>query len=908
MPFKSICNGAVLSLLGKYWRLFILLHIAVLGVIPNALATHNRAGEIIYKHITGFTYEVTIVTYTKASSVAADRDSLEIIWGDNTSDTLARTNGNGNGVVIGNDIKLNLYTGTHTYPALGTYVVTVTDPNRIAGILNINGGNSVNEPFYLEDSLKILEPAFYGYNNSPILLNPPIDFANVHVPYFHNPNAYDPDGDSLTFEFIVPRKASNVPVANYVDPNEVLGTPPGQTFTINSQTGEVEWNAPWFVGIYNFAILIKEYRSGVCIGTMVRDMEVLVDSVNNSPPVVAELHDTCVIAGTQLVLNITATDPDNNQTVTLYSNGGPYEVGINPATFEQTAGVQLAEGTFTWNTVCDHVRPQFYQVIFKAEDSYAVPLVDSKNWLITVVAPPPENVTAVPVANDILLNWLNPYACSSAQKFIGFSVWRREGSNPFTPDTCQVGLEGQGYTKIAERLLAYTYLDQDVDRGKLYCYRILAEFADKALSQNVEIYYNNVYSLASNEACSQLQKSIPVITNVSVETTSTTTGQLFLQWSKPLATDLDTLQHPAPYKYVLFRSEGFPGAAAMQRFDSIDAASFAALIDTNFSQGGLNTAEKPFTFKIEFYAATEYLGETESASSIYLTAVGSDNQMQLSWREEVPWLNDSYVIYRKNSQGVFDSIGTSTTQSYVDQPLPNDVEQCYLIKSRGSYSAPGFINPIINYSQEQCAVPVDSVAPCPPVLEVYNICNTPDFSQEGFANELIWTYPDPTCAHDLYYFLIYYSPSSGAAFELIDTVTDLSSFSYTHQLTNGVAGCYVVTAADSNNNVSGPSNMVCLDNCPVYVLPNVFTPNADGSNDVYHPFLPIRFIDRVEMKVFDQWGVQVFQTNDPMINWNGNDQRSGTESATGTYYYVCDIYSSGLKVGTTLSGYIHLFR
>jgi len=83
--------------------------------------------------------------------------------GDGVIDTIPRTNGGGHGVVLSPaslDIKYNEYTGTHTFPGLGTFVVSITDPNRIAGIKNINGGNSVNEPFYVEDSLKILDPAF----------------------------------------------------------------------------------------------------------------------------------------------------------------------------------------------------------------------------------------------------------------------------------------------------------------------------------------------------------------------------------------------------------------------------------------------------------------------------------------------------------------------------------------------------------------------------------------------------------------------------------------------------------------------------------------------------------------------------------------------------------------------------
>ncbi|MEZ5198443.1 MAG: hypothetical protein R2764_19280 [Bacteroidales bacterium] len=55
----------------------------------NAFATHERAGEIIYKHIDELTYEVTIITYTYAPSLA-DRKELEIMWGDETSSILPR--------------------------------------------------------------------------------------------------------------------------------------------------------------------------------------------------------------------------------------------------------------------------------------------------------------------------------------------------------------------------------------------------------------------------------------------------------------------------------------------------------------------------------------------------------------------------------------------------------------------------------------------------------------------------------------------------------------------------------------------------------------------------------------------------------------------------------------------------
>jgi len=49
----------------------------------EAQATHNRAGEITYEILDtpdGLTIRATITTYTKASSIAADRDTLDICW------------------------------------------------------------------------------------------------------------------------------------------------------------------------------------------------------------------------------------------------------------------------------------------------------------------------------------------------------------------------------------------------------------------------------------------------------------------------------------------------------------------------------------------------------------------------------------------------------------------------------------------------------------------------------------------------------------------------------------------------------------------------------------------------------------------------------------------------------------
>ena len=97
-------------------------------------ATHQRAGEISFKYISGLTYEVTIVTYSYAPS-PADRYELEINWGDNTLTVLPRSNGELTGLgyfgeIIGPDLKKNLYIGIHTFPGAATYKISLEDPNR----------------------------------------------------------------------------------------------------------------------------------------------------------------------------------------------------------------------------------------------------------------------------------------------------------------------------------------------------------------------------------------------------------------------------------------------------------------------------------------------------------------------------------------------------------------------------------------------------------------------------------------------------------------------------------------------------------------------------------------------------------------------------------------------------------
>ena len=150
------------------------------------------------------------------------------------------------------------------------------------------------------------------------------------------------------------------------------------------------------------------------------------------------------------------------------------------------------------------------------------------------------------------------------------------------------------------------------------------------------------------------------------------------------------------------------------------------------------------------------------------------------------------------------------------------------------------------------------------------------------------------CADDVTAYNLYFAPFSGDSLELLTSFISTSEFDTTfiHGDRGSIAGCYYVTAIDSIPylNESLPSNMVCIDNCDgYYELPNVFTPSGDGINDLYHPFLPYKFVESIHLQVFNRWGTLVYETTNAQIDWDGTFLGNGEPLSDGVYFYVCDI-------------------
>jgi len=864
-------------------RIFFLILFSAL-FIAESYATHNRAGEITYTCVNAETntYQIRIVTYTYTPSMA-DRPELEISWGgDEGTGVIQRTSI----TYLDNDIKENIYdgpSGIHSYTGPGVYMISLEDPNRNGGIINIPG--SVDIPFYIETML-VINP-YLGCNNSPVLLNPPIDNACWGQIYIHNPGAYDQDGDSLAYHLAICKGEGGLNIPTYFYP------PASNSFTLDPNTGDLVWDTPTMLGEFNVAFLIDEYRNGIQIGSVRRDMQIKVVECNNQPPVITNVIDTCVEAGTNLSFTVSASDPDNNS-ITLSGTGGP-KFEIPAATFATTSAVGSVSSVFSWQTTCAQVQNQPYQMNFKAMDNgVPVHLVDFESVQITVVCPSPKNLTATPFGNTIHLNW-DQVVCSNADRY---KIYRRNGFYGYTAGYCETGVPAYtGYTFLDEvtNVTTLNYTDNDHGAGLIqgndYCYMVIAYFIDGA------------ESYASNEACATLIKDVPVITNVSVSNTDLVNGAIDLAWSKP--TEFDIVIAPGPYQYKIYRSDTSTFAGSIYIGSTID------INDTTFIDTIFNTKSKRYFYKIEFWnytplpADTFLIGTTHKASSIFLTLTPSDNQLLLIWNESVPWTNDSHTIYRYNDITlVYDSIGISYTQSFADTGLINGHNYCYFIKSTGHYSAPGFIDPIINLSQIICGTPIDKTPPCAPDLKVIPDC-------DAVANRLIWTNPNHYCCNDAIKYNIYYSPTNANNLELIYTTNNMNDTTFIHTGLSSVAGCYAVTAVDSFFNESPVTNTICvdIDSCNLYHLPNVFTPNGDGSNDIFGPF-PYDFVESVKMIIYNRWGEIVFKTDNPDINWDGKNYLTKLDCSDGVYYYICDVYEIRLVglVKRNIHGFVHLIR
>lgn len=86
---------------------------------------------------------------------------------------------------------------------------------------------------------------------------------------------------------------------------------------------------------------------------------------------------------------------------------------------------------------------------------------------------------------------------------------------------------------------------------------------------------------------------------------------------------------------------------------------------------------------------------------------------------------------------------------------------------------------------------------------------------------------------------------------------------------------------------------------PIIHVPNVFTPNGDGNNDVF--FIDTEFVEELDLLIFNRWGNTLYQSSSINHGWDG--LQNGNEASEGVYFFR---YKAVGINGSVVEGHGHL--
>ena len=144
-------------------------------------------------------------------------------------------------------------------------------------------------------------------------------------------------------------------------------------------------------------------------------------------------------------------------------------------------------------------------------------------------------------------------------------------------------------------------------------------------------------------------------------------------------------------------------------------------------------------------------------------------------------------------------------------------------------------------------------------------CVTRDSIAVGFnpSPERIAPYHFITCLDEKPGYVILDAGNAGAQF-------NWSSGESTQVIHADTYGTYLVEVTNVYN-CSMQDSLEITEYCPsTLYMPNTFTPNGDGLNDI---FIPVgKNISTMRLMIFDRWGGVVFESNDTTVGWDGTYQ------------------------------------
>jgi large repetitive protein len=313
------------------------------GLQNEVFATHAAGSDIKYRCLGGNQYEIEVTFYRDCGGVA-EPGNITINYksangNHNLNVTANKVAGSSNGLEITvpcatsasscnggstTGIRKWIYRATVTLPSAQTdWVFSYSVCCRNCTITTISNPCASNSTLYVEAKLNNLTAPC---NSSPTFSNIPIAFVCVGQNFNYNHGVIDPDGDSLAYSLIAPKTTATANVS-FIAP--LTATSPMATstpFAINAGTGDINFT-PSQIQIGVMAILVREFRGGQLIGSVIRDMQVYTQTCSNNLPTASGINGTTnytinACPGQQVCFTVNSADLDASQNVTMTTNNG----------------------------------------------------------------------------------------------------------------------------------------------------------------------------------------------------------------------------------------------------------------------------------------------------------------------------------------------------------------------------------------------------------------------------------------------------------------------------------------------------------------------------------------------------------------------------------------------------------
>ncbi len=351
------------------------------GGIQTTKASHLAGADLTYQSLGNGTYLVTYTFYRDCFGITAPTTASLTLESNSCGQapqfiTMDQVPGTGQEITPSCSTTVSTCNGgsstgiqQYQYTALVSlpqgcpdWHMYVSDCCRNDGITTLQ--NASGEGLYIDAYLNNTT----SENTSPEFNNIPIVFFCIGQTNYFNHGAVDVDGDSLVYSFITPRNAINDPVvynAGYSVSNPLSSNPAA---TIDANTGDIAVT-PTQQEVGVISVVVDEYRNGVLIGRVMRDIQVYTVACSNTLPSLSGVNGSTAyntsacVGGAPFCFNIVSADNNSGDSLWMDWNNG-----IQGASFDPGFGPRPI-GQFCWSPTPADARPNPYTFTVTIHDN-----------------------------------------------------------------------------------------------------------------------------------------------------------------------------------------------------------------------------------------------------------------------------------------------------------------------------------------------------------------------------------------------------------------------------------------------------------------------------------------------------------------------------------------------------------